>query len=330
MHRLVFATLLALGAGLCAQDQMSITDQMERLAKATQAIERVLAGTSRDELQAPLDELQDATRRLLQIGGERLGGERGAPWLTRLQGAIALLREPDATRERDRWDFRQLRSACTGCHLQVRNDNDTRGLFPNSGNVVHGTLRVAQNDGTPGDDHGGAVVFLDQEGPPSPPLPRHPAISQQGRRFSPTVLAVTVGTTVRFPNDDVVFHNVFSLSRGNAFDLDTYGKGLEKVHVMRNPGLVKVHCNIHPDMAANVLVLNTDRSAVSDAAGTWMVPDVPDGDYTLRVWHPLAEVQSLPLQVRGGKAKDVPLAVRETRPRVQHNDKNGRPYKQKY
>ncbi|MCA8966471.1 MAG: hypothetical protein KDC48_16440 [Planctomycetes bacterium] len=322
--------LLALGLALRAQGDAPLVDQMERLAKTTQAVERVLARPDRAGLTAHLDELQATALQLRQTGGERLGGERAAPWLDRLQAALDDLREPDATRERDRYDFGQLRRACTGCHLQVRAQNDERGLFPNRDNAVFGTLRVEQKDGTPGDEHGGVVVFLDHDGPADPPLPRRPVISQRGRQFLPAVLAVTVGTAVRFPNDDVVFHNVFSLSRGNAFDLDTYGKGLEKVHVMQNAGLVKVHCNIHPDMAANVLVLNTDRTGVSDASGFWVVPDVPDGDYTLRAWHPLAELHSQPIAVRGGKAVAVELVVRETRPRVQHTDKNGRPYKKKY
>ena len=340
--------LLALGLALRAQGDAPLVDQMERLAKATQAVERVLARPDRAGLTAHLDELQATALQLRQTGGERLGGERAAPWLDRLheddapmlrRARVSLLttgtvdveyRILRGDGERDRYDFGQLRRACTGCHLQVRAQNDERGLFPNRDNAVFGTLRVEQKDGTPGDEHGGVVVFLDHDGPADPPLPRRPVISQRGRQFLPAVLAVTVGTAVRFPNDDVVFHNVFSLSRGNAFDLDTYGKGLEKVHVMQNAGLVKVHCNIHPDMAANVLVLNTDRTGVSDASGFWVVPDVPDGDYTLRAWHPLAELHSQPIAVRGGKAVAVELVVRETRPRVQHTDKNGRPYKKKY
>ncbi len=329
MRAFGFASSIACAALAAAQEPAPPAAAMERFARATHAIERHLGRSDRSDLVAALDEVA-ATARALREPAIRWPRPGAAAWLDELDRAVDLLREPGATPERDRWDFRLLRSACTGCHLEVRGDVAERGLFPNRDHAVSGIVRVELQSGEASAEHGGAVVFLDRDEPPAPPLPRAPAISQRGRRFHPSVLAVPVGTTVRFPNDDVVFHNVFSLSRGNAFDLDTYGKGQEKAHTMRNPGLVKVHCNIHPEMVAHVLVLRTTRTAVSNAAGFWVVPDVPAGDYTLRVWQPLAEVQSRPLRVGGGAEAPIEIVVRETRPRVQHTDKHGRPYKAKY
>jgi hypothetical protein len=83
-------------------------------------------------------------------------------------------------------------------------------------------------------------------------------------------------------------------------------------------------------MAAHVLVLDTPFRAVSQANGSWLIPDVPDGEYVLRVWQPLAEEQQRSLKLVGGRAWSVPITVRETKPRVQHTNKNGRAYPAKY
>jgi hypothetical protein len=203
-------------------------------------------------------------------------------------------------------------------------------MFPNRGNVVAGTLRLFEQDGGARDDAADIAIFLERVGARPEPRPRPPQISQRGRRFDPAVLVVTRGTTVRFPNDDVVFHNVFSLSRGNAFDLGTYGKGHERQHTFTTPGLAKIHCNIHPDMASHILVVDSAQHAVTAADGSWVIGDVPDGDWVLRVWHALAEEQRHDVRVAGGEIRTVPLVVRETRPRVQHRDKNGRAYRRRY
>jgi hypothetical protein len=185
-------------------------------------------------------------------------------------------------------------------------------------------------DGSPGAEASGVALFVEGVAGKTAPLPRLPSIMQKGRRFEPALLVVTSGTTVEFPNDDVVFHNVFSLSRGNTFDLGSYGKGTSKQRTFDAPGLVKVHCNIHADMAAHVLVLQTPWFTTTAADGTWSIADLPAGEFTLRVWHPLAEEQRHRLTIADGSATAMPLVVQETRPRVQHADKHGRNYREKY
>lgn len=296
---------------------------MEQLALATNELERAIAQHDRSAYEQPLASLLEQVAQLRPKAPQRPIDE--------LYTAVRDLRNPiDEGGTSDAWDFARLRSACTACHLQVRSDNKRRGVFPNRGNVVTGTLQLLDRSGSAVRDASNVVVFLEAAGEQPQPQPRSPIISQRGRQFDPAVLAVSAGTAVRFPNDDLVFHNVFSLSRGNAFDLGIYGKGKAKARTLRQPGLVKIHCNIHPDMASHILVLNSHRHAVTESSGFWAIPDVPDGDYTLRTWHVLANELSQPLQVRSGTIVTVPLVVRETKRRAQHNNKHGRRYHEGY
>jgi len=308
---------------------VDLPSAMEQLSSATQTLQRAIEARDRAGYETPLATLEQQVRALrAAVPAAETDRHRA---LNALDTAIAHLRTPiDDGRLSDDFDFARLRAACTGCHLATRDGNGKRGLFPNRDNAVAGRVRMEELGGAPREDAAGVVVFLEAPGLEVAPLPRPPAISQKDRRFLPATLAVTTGTTVRFPNDDVVFHNVFSLSRGNVFDLGHYGKGLAKDQVLATPGLVKVHCNIHPDMAAHVLVLNTPFAAVTESTGSWSIGDVPDGDYTLRVWHPLADEQRKSVTLAGGQATTIDLTVRETKPRAQHPDKNGRPYPAKY
>lgn len=330
-----FVALSLATAVLAQAPAVDVPAAMERLADATMSLQRAVDAGDRAAFAAPLARLTEQVRLLRTTptppdARAGLQDQRIAA-LDALGKAIEDLQHPIGDgRASDRWDLDCLRRACTSCHLATRDANADRGLFPNQRNAVFGTLRLEEQNGKVRSDSAGVVLFLEAPGLVAAPLPRPPSISQQGRRFHPSVLAVTTGTTVRFPNDDVVFHNVFSLSRSNPFDLGSYGKGQSRDLVLGNPGLVKVHCNIHPDMVAHVLVLDSAFSAVTTTTGFWAIPDVPDGDYTLRVWHPLAEEQRQPLQVTGGGGVEVPLTLRETKPRVQHANKHGRAYPEKY
>lgn len=327
-----FAAVAAVAIALAAQDTpIELSAAMERYAGATTALQRALAARDRTAMAEPLATLL-ATTRALAAGTPPVRDRAAATAaLDRIAGALADLQRPvgDGS-ESDAYDFARLRAACTGCHLQNRDRNDERGLFPNLGNVATGTVLLEERDGSRRADASGVVVFVEGVGKKAPPLPRPPAISQKERRFDPPLLVVSPGTRVVFPNDDVVFHNVFSLSRGNVFDLGTYGAGVAKERAFAAPGLVRVHCNIHPDMAANVLVLDTAWHAITAPSGFWVIPDLPDGEFTLRVWQPLADEQRHRLVVADGKATVVPLLVREVRPRLSHTNKHGRAYPEKY
>ena len=104
---------------------------------------------------------------------------------------------------------------------------------------------------------------------------------QRDQRFVPHVLAITTGTTVDFPNGDVFYHNVFSLSKTARFDLGRYAVGSSKSVRFDRPGIVRVFCEIHSHMSAFVLVFAHHYFAVTDAEGRYHIDDVPPGTYTV-------------------------------------------------
>ena len=94
-----------------------------------------------------------------------------------------------------------------------------------------------------------------------------------------------VGTIVDFPNSDLIYHNVFSLSRAKRFDLGRYAAGKSKAVRMDRPGVVRVFCDIHSHMNAFVLVFNHPFFDVTDADGRFQLPSLPSGTYTLVAWY---------------------------------------------
>jgi plastocyanin len=126
------------------------------------------------------------------------------------------------------------------------------------------------------------------EAPDAPPPPARPAavLDQRNLAFAPHVLAVQVGTSVRFPNDDLVFHNVFSFHDGKKFNLGMYPVGAVKNVLFDSPGLSRVFCNIHPQMAAYVMAVDTPFFAVSDDKGAFVVHGLPRGTYAYHAWRP--------------------------------------------
>src|SRR3954454_22953706 len=113
----------------------------------------------------------------------------------------------------------------------------------------------------------------------------HARLDQRNEQFMPHVLAVTAGTTVDFPNDDRTYHNVFSLSKSNAFNLGRYAAGHSRSFRFMNPGIVRVFCEIHSQMSAFILVFAHRYFAVTDDDGRYRIEHVPPGTYTVAVWN---------------------------------------------
>ena len=136
------------------------------------------------------------------------------------------------------------------------------------------------------DERRNIVVYIERvpDAAASAPAAR-PALRQTAERFTPHVLPIVRGTTVEFPNDDLLFHNVFSLSRAKDFDLGRYPRGVARAVTFDRPGVVQVFCHIHSDMSAVVVVLDNPYFAVPDADGRYTIPALPPGDYTLVAWH---------------------------------------------
>jgi plastocyanin len=141
---------------------------------------------------------------------------------------------------------------------------------------------------------GNVVVFIRERPAGSfPPPAQHPRMAQRNTSFQPKVLAVVVGTTVDFPNEDPLYHNVFSLSKNAQFDLGKFPRPQLKSHTFDQPGLVRVNCDIHAHMQGFVLVLPHGCFAMPSADGSYQIDGVPPGTYTLVAWH-----DALPTQVR--------------------------------
>jgi plastocyanin len=150
-------------------------------------------------------------------------------------------------------------------------------------------------------------------------------IVMRRKEFVPRVVAVTAGSTVRFPNSDPILHNVFSVSGENAFDLGLYPEGPGKTVTFAHPGLVRVFCNVHHDMVAWVLVLDTPYFTTVGADGAFLLEGLPESEGLLVVWHERSEAWSRELRLPADEPVVVSLTV--SKPAVPaHADKNGKPY----
>ena len=123
-------------------------------------------------------------------------------------------------------------------------------------------------------------------------------VSQKGAMFAPHVLPVVAGTTVEWPNNDEVFHNVFSMSDVKPFDLGLYkGNPPEKRVTFDKAGRVDVFCSIHANMNCVVLVVENPYFAVSDVAGRYAITNIPPGVYKLKAWHERVPAQTQEITV---------------------------------
>lgn len=134
-------------------------------------------------------------------------------------------------------------------------------------------------------DLGQTVVFLDSSAPQQAPRNTKLALHQRNATFQPDFMAIAVGETVEMPNDDQIFHNVFSFSKPNDFDLGMYPAGEKRRVTFAHAGVVKIYCSIHESMSATIFVSPSPWFAVAKPSGAFSIDGVPPGRYTLRVWN---------------------------------------------
>lgn len=139
------------------------------------------------------------------------------------------------------------------------------------------------------------VVWLSPIAGQSPAMPQTKplTLTQHHKRFEPHVLVVPVGAVVQFPNRDPFFHNVFSLFEGKRFDLGLYEAGATRNVSFDRPGISYIFCNIHAEMSAVVIALETPYFGISNRKGEIVIPNVPAGRYTMRVWSETAPPEAL-------------------------------------
>ena len=147
---------------------------------------------------------------------------------------------------------------------------------------------------------------------------------QKNKSFDPRLLVVQAGSKVEFPNDDVIFHNVFSLSKGNEFDLGVYREGTSKTVRFQRPGVVDVFCNIHPEMIASILVVQNDRFTYVGDDGKYALK-VPPGKHTVAVYWSNGVLARQEVEVQAGATAKLDFTLVD-QGRAKHLNKHGQQY----
>ena len=158
-----------------------------------------------------------------------------------------------------------------------------------------------------------------------------PRLTQKDKSFQPHILVVPVGSLVQFPNRDPFFHNVFSLFEGKRFDLGLYEAGSTRDVLFDKPGISYIFCNIHAEMSAVVIALNTPYYGISDRRGQIFIPNVSPGRYSLRVWYEGALPDALnavtrEVTVGTGATSIGTVRVPASNPPQEHKNLYGRDY----
>lgn len=146
----------------------------------------------------------------------------------------------------------------------------------------------------------------------APPMPQQqasqiPQLIQSNKSFHPSLLVIPAGGKVEFPNQDPFFHNVFSLFDGKRFDLGLYESGTTRFVQFDKPGISFIFCNIHAQMSAVVIAVNTPYYAISDGRGDITIPDVVPGRYQMHVFHP-----SVSSDVLEAAEREITITARDT------------------
>ena len=157
------------------------------------------------------------------------------------------------------------------------------------------------------------AVYLEGRFPPQAAAPaKKPAVAkmeQTNRRFSPETVVIQAGSTVSFPNDDPIFHNVFSLSGPKTFDLGNYPQGDTRMVMFPEPGIVYVNCHLHPNMAGTIVVTPNRWHTQADRDGRFALQDVPPGKYTIVAWHKAAGFFRRTVVIEAGRDERVEFLI---------------------
>ncbi len=196
---------------------------------------------------------------------------------------------------------------------------------PAAAGSITGRIDLVDKPGRRGSDLSDVVVYLDDV--KVKPRPATATVVMKGKAFSPHVVAIPVGGTVEFPNEDPIFHNAFSVSGDNRFDLALYKRPKTGTQTFQHPGVVKVYCNIHPQMSAVVVVRDNPYFTKAAPDGTFSVDNVPAGRHTVKAWHERAGEAAVEVTVPEKGAVTAALRLDATTyKREQHKNKFGRDY----
>jgi plastocyanin len=180
------------------------------------------------------------------------------------------------------------------------------GVMTAQDGLVRGTVDVVHHAAS-ASENSNVIVWLTPSRPNGAVAPGPVALLvQKNKRFTPHVIAVTVGTQIEFPNQDPFFHDVFSIYHGKPFDLGLYESGSARKIKFSQPGVSYIFCSIHPQMNAAVVVLRTPYFAVTGSDGSFRIGHLPTGKYKLEVWYEFASESEL-----AGVSQDVEITSGE-------------------
>jgi len=193
---------------------------------------------------------------------------------------------------------------------------------------VSGTVEVLLKGEKRKTDLSSVIIYLDpvsQSSIAEEALKTTFTITTKNKQFSPRVLAVPAGAKVQFPNFDSIFHNIFSVSSPNQFDLGLYKGGASKTQSFQQPGVVKVFCNVHPQMSATIVVSASPFYTIADQTGNFKLGDIPNGSFQLRAY--TEEGQTLKKIDVGDKPVEVRLTIDgRSFKKLRHKNKFGKEY----
>ncbi|HEV7500554.1 MAG TPA: hypothetical protein VGQ33_11150 [Vicinamibacteria bacterium] len=191
--------------------------------------------------------------------------------------------------------------------------------------TITGKVELVDKGGRKATDLSDVVVYVD--GARVKPRPATATMIMRGKAFNPHVVVVPVGGTVQFPNEDPIFHNAFSVSGDNRFDMELYKRPKVGSFTFQHPGVVKVYCNIHPQMSAVIVVRDNPLFAKAAPDGSFTIENVPAGKYSVRAWNERAgEVaQDLTVPETGTAAARFALDAASYKT-VPHKNKFGKDY----
>jgi plastocyanin len=193
-------------------------------------------------------------------------------------------------------------------HVVVPKRLTKKALIPTTYNLRGTPTPPAGAEGSTLNEFDRMVVML-QGKSKSPKPPETVTLEQRNGRFDPDLVVVPVGSTVQFPNADPIFHNVFSLSRVQAFDLGFFPKGQSRSVKFTREGIVQVYCHIHANMYAAIVVTANTYYVKPAADGSFSWENVPAGHYRVIVWHKVAGTSQTEVDVPESGTAEVTIRV---------------------
>lgn len=193
-----------------------------------------------------------------------------------------------------------------------------------AGDIV-GRVELTEKGGKKATNLSEVVVYL--EGSKAKPKAAREVVTMKSKAFAPHVLAIGTGTTVDFPNEDPILHNVFSIS-GEGFDLGLYKRPKSGSRTFEKPGIYTLYCNIHPQMSATLVVRDNPYFAAVAKDGSFRIAGVPAGEYKVVAYHDRAG-ESVPLAVKVSASAETTANLSldaSTYKRVAHKNKFGKDY----